>query len=304
MNDCIWLNGEIIPASEARLSVEDRGFQFADGVYEVLRLYNGQPFAQRAHLARLEQSARGIQLGLPISTVLLANEIGKLTVASGVRDGMIYLQLTRGQAPRNHVFPADAQQTLLFYARPLPPIPAPGNGPGARLLAVKDERWHRCWIKAIALLPNVLAKNEAVAAGADEAVFVDSGVVSECAASNLFAVIDGRLVTHPVGSRVLPGITRAVLLECAKSLDMAVEERALGEKETVGADELFITSTTREVSWVGTWNEQPVGSGKCGPITQALHEALRERVAMETDAITTPDSFHTPRGSGHLHTSF
>jgi D-alanine transaminase len=295
VNDCIWLNGEIIPASEARLSVEDRGFQFADGVYEVLRLYNGKPFAQAAHLSRLEQSARGIQLGLPIPTVSLAKEIEKLTAASGVLDGMIYLQLTRGQAPRNHVFPADVQQTLLFYARPLPPIPAPGTGPGARLFAVKDERWHRCWIKAIALLPNVLAKNEAVSAGADEAVFVDNGVVSECAASNLFAVIDGRVVTHPVGSRVLPGITRAILLECAKSLDIAVEERQLSEKETIGADELFITSTIREVSWVGAWNQQPIGSGKCGPITRAMHEALRERVAMETDAYPAVSVTNTHR---------
>jgi D-alanine transaminase len=284
VNDCIWLNGEIIPMSEARLGVEDRGFQFADGVYEVLRLYNAKPFAQAAHLARLEQSARGIQLALPIDIPALAGELSKLTAASGVRDGMIYMQLTRGQAPRNHVFPADTQRTLLFYARPLPPIPGPGVGLGVKLRAVKDERWHRCWIKAIALLPNVLAKNEAVASGADEAVFVDNGIVSECAASNLFAVIDGALVTHPVGSRVLPGITRAVLLECARSLDIPLQERPLGEKETIAADELFITSTTREISWVGMWNEQTIGTGVCGPITRALHEALRDRVAMETDA--------------------
>jgi D-alanine transaminase len=284
VNDLIWLNGEIIPASEARIGVEDRGFQFADGVYEVLRLYNGKPFAQAAHLARLEQSARGIQLGLPIAIPKLASELSKLTAASGVRDGMIYLQLTRGEAARNHIFPTEMQQTLLFYARPLPPISGPGIGPGVKLRAVKDERWHRCWIKAIALLPNVLAKNEAVAAGADEAVFVDDGIVSECAASNLFAVIGGRLVTHPVGSRVLPGITRAVILECAKALEIPLEERPLGEKETIAADELFITSTTREISWVGAWNETIIGSGECGHITRALHQALRDRVTTETDA--------------------
>jgi D-alanine transaminase len=287
MNDCIWLNGEIIPMSEARLGVEDRGFQFADGVYEVLRLYNAKPFTQTEHLTRLEQSAKGIQLNLPITKSALAIELSKLTAASGVRDGMIYLQLTRGQAARNHIFPTDIQQTLLFYARPLPPIPGPGVGPGTRLRAVKDERWHRCWIKAIALLPNVLAKNQAIAAGADEAVFVDNGIVSECAASNLFAVIDGRLITHPVGSRVLPGITRAILLECAKSLDITVEERPLTEKETIAADELFITSTTREISWVGTLNEQTIGSGNCGRVTRALHESLRERVSIETDAYHT-----------------
>jgi D-alanine transaminase len=269
VNDCIWLNGEIIPMSEARLGVEDRGFQFADGVYEVLRLYNGKAFGQAEHLSRLERSAGGIQLALPISTSALGDEIQKLIAASGVRDGMVYLQLTRGQAPRNHVFPNPAEPTLLFYARPLPAVPAPGTGEGVRLWAVADERWHRCWIKAIALLPNVLAKNQAVAAGADEAVFVERGIVTECAASNLFAVNDGRLITHPVGPRVLPGITRAVLLDCAKEL---------------GADELFITSTTREVSWVGTWNSLRVGGGCCGETTRALHEALRERIAMETEA--------------------
>jgi len=284
VNDCIWLNGEIIPMSEARLGIEDRGFQFADGVYEVLRLYNGKAFGQAEHLARLERSAGGIQLTLPIAPVALAQEIEKLIAASGVQDGMVYLQLTRGQAPRNHVFPDGIEQTLLFYARPLPPLSAPGTGEGVRLWAVADERWHRCWIKSIALLPNVLAKNQAVAAGADEAVFVDRGIVSECAASNLFAVIDGRLVTHPVGPRVLPGITRAVLLDCAKELGIATEERPLGEKEAIGADELFITSTTREVSWVGTWNSLRVGGGCCGDATRALHEALRERIAIETDA--------------------
>ena len=284
MNDLIWVNGEIIPVSEARVGIEDRGFQFADGVYEVLRLYHGKAFAQMDHLNRLERLAGGIRLGLPLAPIKLAAEIERLVAASGVSDGMVYLQLTRGEAPRNHVFPDKVQHTLLFYARPLPPVPAPGTGDSVRLLAVADERWHRCWIKSIALLPNVLAKNEAIAAGADEAVFVDRGVVSECAASNLFAVIDGRLVTHPVGARVLPGITRAILLQCARKLDVAVEERPLKEKEAIGADELFITSTTREMSWVGTWNSLTVAGGRCGEITRSLHEALRERIAMETEA--------------------
>ena len=281
MNDCIWLNGKIIPMSEARLGIEDRGFQFADGVYEVLRLYDAKPFTIVEHLARLERSAAGIALAVPLRLETLANEIRKLIAASGVRDGMVYLQLTRGQAPRNHIFPEHAEPTLLFYARPLPPPPLPGEGDGVRLLTVADERWHRCWIKSIALLPNVLAKNQAVAAGADEAVFIDRGVVSECAASNLFAVIGSRLVTHPVGPRVLPGITRAVLLECAKELGIEVEQRPLREEEAVGASELFITSTTREVSWVKRWNDREIGQGRCGAATIALHEALQRRVAAE-----------------------
>ena len=281
MTDLIWMNGEILPMHEARIGVEDRGFQFADGVYEVLRLYHGKPFTVAEHLARLERSAQGINLAVPLAATALAAEIQKLVDRAGVRDGMVYLQLTRGQSPRNHVFSPHVRPTLLFYVRPLPPPEPIGSGDGAKLLSVKDERWHRCWIKSIALLPNVLAKNQAVAAGADEAVFVDDQVVTECAASNLFAVIRGTLVTHPVGPRVLPGITRAVLLECAAQLKIPVQERPLTMTECHRADELFITSTTREISWVNQWDSTTVGTGACGPITRKLHTALRERISQQ-----------------------
>lgn len=287
MSDLIWINGETIPMSEARIGVEDRGFQFADGVYEVIRLYNGKPFTLGPHLERLEKSAAGIELPLPLGREELSRQIGRLIAASGVRGGMVYLQLTRGVAPRNHVFPdaggkSSAKPTLLFYARPLPPPQDPGEGEGVKLLAVPDERWKRCWIKSIALLPNVLAKNAAVTKGFDEAVFVDNGAVTECSASNLLAVIGGKLVTHPIGSKVLPGITRAVLIECAAELALAVDERRISEEEALRAEELFITSTTREVSWVARWNERYIGQGRCGPITKRLHAALRRRVMAET----------------------
>jgi D-alanine transaminase len=282
VTDLIWLNGEIIPMGDARIGVEDRGFQFADGVYEVLRLYNGRAFAMSAHLERLANSAAGIRLSVPLASDTLAGEIRKLVARTGVGEGMVYLQLTRGVAERNHAFPRQTRPTLFFYVRPLSPVNKPGEGEGVRLLAVRDERWQRCWIKSIALLPNVLAKNEALAAGADEAVFVDNGIVTECAASNLFAVVNGKLVTHPVGPRVLPGITRAVLLQCAAELKIEVDERPLREEESQRASELFITSTTREVSWVARWNDQNVGDGRCGRITAALHEALALRIKADT----------------------
>jgi len=160
-------------------------------------------------------------------------------------------------------------------------IPAPGEGEGVKLLSVPDDRWERCWIKAIALLPNVLAKNAAVAAGADEAVFVDMGFVTECSTSNLFAVIGGKLVTHPIGTKVLPGITRMVLLEVAEEMGIEVDERAIGENEAPWAQELFITSTTREISWVSRWNDIYIGRGRCGTVTAKLHRALRERIARD-----------------------
>src|SRR6478672_3831084 len=282
VNPLVWINGEIVPMAEARVGVEDRGYQFADGVYEVIRLYRGKPFTLREHLDRLEKSAAAIGLALPISRAAMEDGLAKLVARSGVAEGMIYLQASRGVSPRNHVFPETPTSTIVAYCRELPPVPAPGTGEGAKLLAVADDRWKRCWIKSIALLANVLAKNEAVSKGYDEAVFVDGGIVTECSTCNLFAVINGRLVTHPVGSRVLPGITREVLLTCAAELGIEVDERSLREEEAMRAQELFITSTTREISWVARWNDKYIGQGRCGPITLKLHKALQEKVKQET----------------------
>jgi D-alanine transaminase len=282
-SDLVWFNGEIVPMADARVGVEDRGYQFADGVYEVVRLYNGKPFTLKEHLDRLERSAKGIRLTLPISRPAMEEGLLKLVAKSGVRDGMIYLQASRGVAPRNHVFPDHPTGTVLAYCRDLPPVPNPGEGEGAKILAVPDDRWKRCWIKSIALLANVLAKNDAIDQGYDEAAFVDNGVVAECSTCNLFAVINGKLVTHPVGSRVLPGITRAVLLTCAVELGIEVDERPLREEETARAQELFITSTTREISWVARWNEKYIGQGRCGPVTLKLHQALQQKVRQETN---------------------
>jgi D-alanine transaminase len=283
MNELIWLNGEVIPMSEARIGVEDRGYQFADGVYEVVRLYDGRPFTLREHLERLDRSAADIRIKPPMPRNQLAGEIEKFLPRAGVKDGMIYLQLTRGSSARNHVIPQPpCKPTLLFYVRPLPPVPAPGTAPGVKLLSVPDDRWSRCWIKSIALLPNVLAKNEAVDKGWDEAVFVHDGIVSECSASNFFAVAGGTVITHPVGPKVLPGVTRMVLMEIAKGLDIPFVERPVSEAEALAADEVFITSTTREVSWVGEWNGRKIGSGACGPVTLKLHKAIQEHVRHET----------------------
>lgn len=284
MTEWIWINGDVMPLAEASVGVEDRGFQFADGVYEVIRIYNGRPFTLREHLERLERSAGGIEMALPQAAGTIAPEVLRLIGKSCVSDGIVYLQATRGCCARNHVWDVRTPGTLLFYVRSLPPAPDPGAGAGVTLHPVADERWKRCWIKSIALLPNVLAKNAAVRAGADEAVFIEDGRVSECSASNLFAVTGGKLITAPVGPKVLPGITRLVLLEIAQELGIAVEEKHLRDQEAIAADELFITSTTRELSWVARWGDRPVGQGKCGPVTLKLHRAYQQRVAAEAGA--------------------
>ncbi|HLL88561.1 MAG TPA: aminotransferase class IV [Tepidisphaeraceae bacterium] len=276
MTEWIWINGQTMPLAEATLSVEDRGYQFADGVYEVIRFYRGQPFTLAEHLDRLVRSAAGIDLSLDTPVDALAGEVRKLVARSGLADGMVYLQLTRGVAPRNHLFPADGvKPTLLFYCRALPPVAPAGRGAMVKLMPVADERWRRCWVKTIALLPNVLAKNAAAKQGYDEAAFVENNVVTECSASNLFAVIGGTVVTHPVGPKVLPGITREVLRQLAPRVGVTFEERPLTEAEVLTADELFITSTTREISPVSHWGERQIGAGTCGPVTTRLHAAYQ-----------------------------
>jgi len=214
----------------------------------------------------------------------IGEEIVRFFPRTGMRDGTVYLQLTRGCCARNHRIPIPpySGSTLLFYARPLPPPREPGEGEGVKLLAVPDERWKRCWIKSIALIANVLAKSEAMDKGYDEAAFVENGVVSECSTSNLFAVVGQKLITHPIGAKILPGITRLVTLECAEKMNIPVEERPLREEECRRADELFITSTTREIAWVARWNDRYIGQGKCGPLTTRLHRAFRERVRAVT----------------------
>jgi D-alanine transaminase len=282
MQELIWLNGEIMPISEARLSVEDRGYQFADGVYEVVRTYNGKFFTLIEHLERLERSAAGILIKPPIGMQTLAGEAKKLSDRSGIRDGSIYVHLTRGSAPRNHIYDLNLKPTLLFYIRPAPNIPTGPEAPAMRVISVQDDRWKKCWIKSIALLPNILAKNAAFAQGMDEAVFVEDGIVSECSSTNIFAVVNKKLVTHPVGPKVLPGITRQVILGMTRDLGIEVQERALFEAEALKAEEVFVTSTTREVSWVGEWNGQKIGSGKCGPMTARIANAFRERIKRDT----------------------
>jgi len=283
MKELIWMNGDVTPLAQATIGVEDRGFQFADGVYEVARVYDGRCFALRPHVDRLERSASGIKLDLPLDKHELCRQIERLVDRSALLDGMVYMQLTRGRSARNHLIPPASEPTLLFYTRQLPPVPAPGSGDGVKLLSVRDLRWKLCWIKSISLLANVLARSEAGAAGADEAVFVDdSGVASECSTSNLFAVIDGAVVTHAEGEKILSGITRAYILECAHHLGIPVAERALPESEAIKADEVFISSTTREIGWVSRWNNQRVGDGRCGKVTLELHRALRQRIRRET----------------------
>jgi D-alanine transaminase len=278
MTEWCWLNGKVLPLNEAAVNVEDRGFQFADGVYEAVRLYDGKPFELGMHMDRLERSCSGIKLTMTISKQSLASEILNLVKHAGVRDGYVYLQMTRGVSPRNHCFPAKLNPTTLFYVRELPPLPKEEYEKAYTLLSVPDERWNRCWIKCIALIENVLAKNAALAAGADEAIFIHQGNVTEGSTSNIFMVSNGTLITPPLGPKILPGVTREVLLKCAKSAGVPVQERQISLDEAQRCDEVFITSSTRELVWASRWDQVFIGDGTCGPMTHRLHNAYRKCV--------------------------
>ena len=282
MSRIAYVNGRYVPHRAAQVHVEDRGYQFADGVYEVCEVRGGKLVDERRHMDRLERSLSELRIAMPMPRNVLGVVLRETVARNRVRDGLVYLQITRGVCERNHRFPKNQCHTVLWYGHDLPPAQDPGEGEGVKLLAVQDERWKRCWIKCIGLIANVLAKNEATGSGYDEAVFVERDIVTECATSNLFAVLGGTLVTHPVGAKVLPGISRLVTLDCATKLGIRVEERALREEEVRRADELFITSTTREIHWVQRWNDRYIGQGKCGPMTIKLHRAFRDRVRAET----------------------
>lgn len=274
----IWINGRVMRMSEAAISVEDRGFQFADGVYEVFRIYDGRPFALALHLERLRRSCAAIDLPMPYSDQQLADGMVALYERQPLPSAMMYLQATRGPRKRNHVMPHECDPTVLFYTRPLPPPVVPDQSPGVRVITVDDDRWKRCWIKAIALLPNALAKTAADRAGADEAIFIDNGLAVEGASSNLFIIRNGTIITAPPGPKVLPGITRHVLIERIERLKLPIEHRAPTVAEAESADEGFIASTTRELAWIRSWNGRPLGNGRIGAFTLRLHQAFQEVV--------------------------
>lgn len=278
MSELIWLNGQITPLSEARIPVEERGYQFADGVYEVVRFYQGRCFTLREHLDRLAASADALRIALPLPRPALADAMANLVTQSGLAHGMIYLQLTRGIAPRSHPFPKAPQPTLLFYTRQLPPVAPPEQASAAKVITLPDERWLRCSIKTIALLPNILAKQAAIEAGADEAVFLHNGVLTECCSSNFFIVSKGEVVTHPVGPKVLPGVTRMVLQQLCQQLAISFVQRPVALAEARVAEEVFITSTTRELSWVSHFDGQAIATS-VGPVTRQLHIAYQKQVA-------------------------
>jgi len=273
----VYLNGAFVPAEQARVSVMDRGFLFADGVYEVIPAYGGRPLREAAHLARLSNSLRGIRLPEPLSHTEWADVFRRLLAGTAGIDQAIYLQVTRGAAAvRDHRFPADVGPTLFAMTRPLAPRDPALSERGVAAIVREDIRWGRCDIKSVALLAAVLLRQEAAEADAEEAILVRGGLITEGATSNVFIVLQGALFTPPKGRQLLAGITRALVLELARGAGIGCEERPIDLPMLRSADEVWLTSSTREVMPVTHLDDRPVGTARPGPLWRRMNALYQE----------------------------
>jgi D-alanine transaminase len=262
-----YVNGEFLPLDRATVHVEDRGFQFADAVYEVVRTYHGKPFAPDDHLTRLLRSLEAIHLKHHFTAEQLKSVIDDAVGRAAFPEAIVYLQITRGHAPRHRGFPVASKPTLVLTVRQLESS-AHLREKGVAVITIPDIRWARCDIKSVALLANVLAYNTARQAGAHDAIFVEAdGTINEATAGNVFVATQGSLRTPPKGPRILPGVTRDKILQAAH----AAEQRITRE-ELLSADEVFLTSTTSEVVPVVSVDSQKIGSGKPGPVAARVFE--------------------------------
>ncbi len=280
MTALAWLDGQVAPLAEMRVSVEDRGYLFADGVYEVIRAYGGRLFAAPDHLARLGRSATGIELPLPFEEARFGAIAEDLLARAGLTDAEVYIQVTRGAARRNHLFPADTPPSVLVWVQAMRPSDPALKDAGVQVVTLPDERWARCNLKTISLLANVLAKEQARRLGAYEALLVREGIVTEGTSCNVFLVVDDKLVTPRADHRILPGITRERLIGAAAACGIVCEARDVPFVELERASETFLTSTMMEIMPVAGLNGRDLGGP--GPITRRLAAAFAAMVVQET----------------------
>ena len=273
----VYLNGDYIPLEEATVSVEDRGFLLADGVYEVVRVYGGKPYLMDAHMERMQRGLDALRIEHRDAREI-ERASRRLLDENGVTgDGAIYIQVTRGSAPRKHAFPPQGTPpTVYVVARKFQNHPDHYWDEGVDAITVPDNRWARCDIKSIALLPNVMANQAAHAADAFEALFVKDGVVLEGSHSNLWGVRDDTLITYPESNYILPGITRARVFELADQLGLHAVEGMIYFDQLFDMDELFLSGTTTEIMPVVRVDGREIVDGEPGPMTRKLFKAFRD----------------------------
>jgi D-alanine transaminase len=277
----VYLNGQFLPADQACIPVLDRGFIFGDGVYEVIPAYGGKLFRLDEHLQRLQNSLDAVRIPNPLDQAAWGDMLDALIEHNGGGDQSLYFQVTRGSAQRDHAMPEKPTPTVFAMANPLHPVSQAIRENGVAAITLDDIRWQRCHIKAISLLPNILLRQEALDQGAAEAILIRDGHATEGAASNLFAVIDGILITPPKGPFLLPGITRDLILELAAAHGIPHREADITRNALQRAEEVWLTSSTKEILAVTQLDEQAVADGQPGPLYQrmlALYQDYKQQL--------------------------
>jgi D-alanine transaminase len=279
------LNGEMIERSEAKVDVEDRGYQFGDGVYEVIRVYNGKMFTAAEHLERFVKSSESLGITFPYTKNQLIVLLEELVVKNNLQLGIIYMQITRGVAPRNHAFPTEqVTPSLVAYTkevvRPLESLKT-----GVKTIVTEDIRWLRCDIKSLNLLGNLLAKQKAAVGGCFEAIQHRSEEVTEGSSSNIFIIKNGIIITHQSDNLILKGITKDVILQICATNKIVVEERTFTLEELANADEVFLSSTTAEVMPVFEVDGKSIHDGIPGPVTRRLQKLFAQEIEKQCGAL-------------------
>ena len=281
MSRVAYVNGAYVAQRDASVNIEDRGYQFADGIYEVVHLYRGRFVDADLHLDRLERSLREVRIAMPMSRAALVHVLGEVARRNRVTEGLLYMQVTRGVARRDHAFPAaDVAPSVVATVRRIPPYPSDVDAWTTKAITQPDLRWARCDIKSVGLLPNVLARQAAREQGAAEAILIDAGgMVTEGAATSFWIVdADGTLRTRALSHSILPGCTRAALLDLLADERIGFEERPFSEAEMRGASEAFITSATSFVRPIVSIDWKAVGDGGVGPVTRRLFALFARHV--------------------------
>jgi len=278
-----YVDGRVVPLADARVSVEDRGYQFADAVYEVGAVFAGRLFDWPQHLARLTRNLSALNIAMPMAAAALDLQARRLIALNRAREALLYIQVSRGVGRRDHAV-TPMRPVLVMTVRPFDFAGRVAlQAKGIAVTGVSDQRWGRCDIKTVGLLPNVLAKAAAKAGGAAEAWLVDAHeTVAEGGSTNAWIVAGGRLITHPLSARILPGVMRATTLRLAAEHQLAIEERPFTLAEARCADEAFVTSTTNPVVAVVTLDGQAIAGGIPGPVTRRLGQAMWGEIERQT----------------------
>jgi D-alanine transaminase len=276
MDQTVFLNGEFLPIGEAKVPVLDRGFIFGDGVYEVLPVYSKVPFRLEEHLARLERSLAAVGIRNPYTREQWKGFVSGIVERQPFDDQGVYFQVTRGVAKRDHAFPKNAEPTAFMMSNPLVPPPAALVENGASAITARDNRWLRCDIKSISLIGNVLLRQLSAEADAVETILFRDGKLTEASSSNVFVVKGSVIQSPPKNELILPGITYDVVVELARAHQMALEFRAITEAEVRNADELWVTSSSKEVLAVVQLDGKAVGDGKPGPVFRRMYQHYQD----------------------------